>query len=225
MDSTHMTRSVIPAATLWLWAAASAQGNLIVNWSFENNLAGNSSVYNFDNEQYNAWMSDSTAFGDAQEIDIIRTGSSYGDAPVDGDWKIGIAAREEGVQDAFSLTLSASLVAGDAYDLSFWAQSFEHGAYVDARISIGVSTSADAFGEWVFTTAPIGSAAWGMVSTTFTAPVQAQFLTVRIDLPDDWANDESWAYIDAFTLAGVPAPGAGAMLAALMLAGPRRRRA
>src|SRR5262245_20867910 len=89
-------------------SSADAQ-NLIINGSFETNTAGVTS-YNLSNAAFNATVGSATAFGTAEEIDLITFGSPYGSPPQDGSWKLAIHTQLNGTfYDAFSFNLSSSV--------------------------------------------------------------------------------------------------------------------
>src|SRR2546421_3599977 len=139
------------AVLLALCTARSAQADLILNGNFENNTAG-ATMFNMSNATYNATVANSTAFGTAQEIDLI-TGTDFGIAPQSGKWKLGIHTQVNPANfDAFSLTLASPLVTGDLYDLSFYATNSPTG-FQNAGpgpVEIGLSTSATSFGTLIF---------------------------------------------------------------------------
>ncbi len=207
--------SVAVLAALTLATAASGQ-NLIINGSFEDNTAGGT-MFNMDNATFNVTVDDATAFGDAQEIDLML-GAPFGLMPVDGDYKLAIHRQSGGPVDAFSFDLTGGLVAGNVYTIDFWAQAVTDFDSGNDPIEIGISGSASSFGTLVYTTAALSTNSWVNYTSTFTAPINADYLTVM-----NATGAGTWAHIDAFTL--VPAPGALALLSMGGLALTRRRRA
>src|SRR4051794_38380890 len=95
----------------WIGTAAcvtefsSPAQNLILNGDFEHNGA-TVTEYNLDNATFNAHVYHCTAFGTAQEIDLI-TGHPYGLPPQSGSWKLALHREYNGPNDAFSFNLSA----------------------------------------------------------------------------------------------------------------------
>src|SRR5262245_39265898 len=98
--------------TFWMTAASHAQ-NLILNGDFEFNTAGGT-FFNMNNAQFNGTVANATAFGTAEEIDLM-TGNPYGLPPAHGNWKLGIASESGGTYDAFSFSLSMPVMTGRAY--------------------------------------------------------------------------------------------------------------
>ena len=206
-------------STLGLFATAGHAQNLILNGSFEDNTAGGT-VFNMSNVEFNATVASATAFGDAEEIDLMDSSSGFGLAPVHGDFKLGIhRVSVEGGTDAFSFDLSSSIVAGTTYTIDFWADAettFDPGT---GPIEIGISSSATSFGTLVFTSGSLSTGTWSHFISDFVAPVSGDFLTV---LPS--TSEETWAHIDDFSLTIVPGPATAALLGLGGLLATRRRR-
>jgi hypothetical protein len=176
---------------LLAFCVVSPASNLILNGDFENNTAG-TTQFNLSNAAFNGFMPNVTAFGTAQEIDII-TGTDFGIAPESGNWKLGIHTQTGGPYDAFSMTLSSPMVAGNTYSLQFFA-ALESGLVAD--IEIGVSNSPTSFGTQIFTGIPTSSTAWTQFNTTFTAPISGSYITVEnLNLGD-------YSFVDNFSLSG-----------------------
>lgn len=220
--SRRMFMSWAAAASTLLSATASAGQELLLNGSFENHNAFDNE-YNMSNALFNAIVHDATAWGKASEIDLMTFGGGFGVDPIHGNWHIALHAQSKGPVDAFSFHLSKPIVAGASYDLSFWASgSFPSDG--DKPIEIGVSSLASSFGTLVFTSDPLQSKTWNQYTTTFIAPADGDYLTVRISgSPIDLAGESTtWAHLDNFSL--VPAPGALAACGILCLYRQRRRR-
>jgi MYXO-CTERM domain-containing protein len=194
-----------------------AAPNMVINGDFENNTAG-STQYNLPNVSFNALMANCTAFGDAEEIDIIDPSSPYGLPPVSGKWKIALHHVRNGTaDDALSFDLTAPIVMGTTYKLSFYAQSvldFDPGP---AAVEVGLSNSATAFGTLAYSGTP-STSAWTLLGTTFTASMNAQYLTMRAD-----ANNTVWNHVDAVSLEVVPEPSALGVVGLAGIAALRRR--
>ena len=99
--------------------AGVACGELLANGDFENNSAA-STLFNLTNADFAATMADATAFGTAEELDIV-TGLDFGSAPISGDWKVGLHSQDDGDFDAFSLDLVQPVSSGTPLTLSFFA--------------------------------------------------------------------------------------------------------
>lgn len=187
--------SVLAASTAFV---LSSNANLILNGSFEQNNASDTQ-YNMTNALFNSTVSNVTAFGNAEEIDLIQ-GNPYGLAPTDGRWKLAIHRRfaPDGPVDAFALHLSSPVIAGQSYTLEFDAHaetSFDPGL---GPVEIGLSSSATSFGTLIFSTGNLSTTSWTRFTHSFVSPVNASYITVRV------GNTETWAHVDNFVL--VPEP-------------------
>ncbi|KAA3606756.1 MAG: hypothetical protein DWQ01_17215 [Planctomycetota bacterium] len=184
-----------------LAALASLSGGLagqemILNGDFENNSSSGCS-FNLSNTAFTAVMDDATAFGSASEIDLMQTGTcGYGTSPQSGMAKVGIgSAYGSTVVDAFSFHLSSPIVAGNDYQLSFWAHAIIEVWSPDVgTVEIGISSNPDDFGQQIYAGTP-SALNWKNLVTSFTAPVSGSYLTVR-----QQGNTISWNHIDNFSL-------------------------
>lgn len=184
-------------------AQADAQVNLIVNGDFENNTAA-TCEFNLTNSEFNAKMANVTAFGTAQEIDIMKGQCGVqGSVPQSGTTKIAIHTKsqaEGGAFDAFSFQLSQPLIAGATYTLQFYAQTVLQFDPDIAAVEVGLSNSDTSFGTLIFSGVP-STEGWTQFTHTFIAPFDATFLTVRNDL-----TKEVWNHLDNFSLAAPALP-------------------
>ncbi|MBI5708498.1 MAG: PEP-CTERM sorting domain-containing protein [Armatimonadetes bacterium] len=206
-------------STLLLVGSASiGSANMILNGDFESNSASGD-MYNLSNGGFTSTMSNTTGYGSGGELDIMTT-STYGFAPQSGSWKVGMAT---GIgTDAFSFDLSGSILNGTSYTLSFYAAATTAIRPGTGPVDIGISTSATSFGTQVYTTGTgISGSGWQYFTTTFTAGINASYLTVQCA---PTGGDISWIHVDNFSLTAVPEPGSLAVLGlgAFLLA--RRRR-
>jgi hypothetical protein len=210
------TTTLCIATTLLTTGAMAGWSNLVINGSFEDNSA-TATINNMSNDVASSTIQDFHAFGAGQEIDLMHGQSpEYGDPPVDGMWKIGIVGQNAGPGvDAFSLSLHSTLVAGQMYDLQFWAQG--ETTFVGlGSIEVGISAQQDSFGTLISSYAMID--AMLQFNTTFTATIDAAYLTVR------GTDQGGWSHLDAFSLTTVPGPSAVALLAFSATLRRRRRR-
>ncbi len=174
---------------------------LILNGNFEiTSFTG--CDFNQLNASFTAGMSNATGFGTAEEIDVMvsPTGCAFMLAPTSGSVKIGITSVSAGgIVDAFSFDLSAPLVSGEAYTLNFDAIAYAQGFAPDTGdVQIGVSTVPNAFGTLVYSATPLGIN-WQSFGTTFVAPNNGQYLTVRQVNAGD-----IWNHLDSFSLTPTP---------------------
>ena len=193
MDKMRLLTAVVPLA---LTAPPLQAQNLIINGDFEINTASGCD-FNLNNSLFNATVSNATAFGTAEEIDVMKdpAGCGFGSPPQSGDTKLAVHTQSAGgAFDAFSLELSAPVIAGQAYLLQFYAESVLDFDPNIAAVEVGLSNSATSFGTLIFSGTP-GTGSWTMFSHTFTAPVGGTHLTVRPQL-----DAEVWNHIDNFSL-------------------------
>lgn len=215
-----MKRTLVAAFGLVavIGVARADAASIILNGDFENNTAPGT-LFNMGNAQVDATVADVTAFGTAQEIDLV-TGLAFGIAPQSGNWKLGMHTQDLGAFDAFSFDLSANVVSGQSYTLSFWAAQSPG---LLSGVEIGLSSSATSFGTLIFTANPTSPQAWDQFIHAFVAPVDASFLTVR----SSFASGR-YVFVDNFSLeAGqqvVPEPATLLMLGAGLAASRLRRK-
>ncbi|QDU65010.1 hypothetical protein [Engelhardtia mirabilis] len=194
----HSRIALAVLAVLSSSATTSAQ-NLVLNGSFENNTS-TSCKWNPPNAEFNSLMADVTAFGTASEIDIMQGQCLYGSPPQDGAYKIGLASNTFTQEnDALALHLSSPLVQCKSYELEILAQAvvetFSPGV---GPVQVGVSNDPNDFGTLVYS-AIADTTGWTELGTTFVAPTNAQYLTLRQPL-----TTKSWSHIDNVSLVPVP---------------------
>lgn len=193
-------RPLTPLRPLFLAAlmacGLSAQ-NFVVNGSFENVRTGGCQ-FNLQNDVFTASVDNATAFGAADELDLLRNaqGCAYGSTAINGITKVGLHTRiVSGPTDAFSLSLTAPLEVGGSYSLSFYVEpEFQFDPDLGA-VEIGLSNDESSFGTKIFSGSGSPAGVWTKLSHTFVAPVAATFLTVRNDF-----RQKSWNFVDDFVL-------------------------
>ncbi len=168
------------------------RANLIVNGDLEI-YAGDDCDDNLPNTSFTSLMANATAFGAADELDVYKAGC-FGLPPVSGERKVAMNGQHYGAMDAFSLDLSPPVVAGTTYTMSFWVYSDSTWTPNLGHIEIGLSDTETIAGTLVYAGSSTGFDVWEQFTTTFTAPVDANFLTVA------QAELDAWTHVDAFSL-------------------------
>lgn len=183
------------ALCFW-FAFKPVQAQTFLNGSFEKHPATEDEI-NLSNSAYTAMMENSYAFGDCPvtggpgNMDIITSPEYCGGGAEHGDWYV---AFTQGGTDAISLTLSATLVAGNEYTMSF----YNKGCYSNPQpFEIGLSATEDEFGTLIFT-APLATEVWTKHTFTFTAPIDGLYITVQLGGPSDCYK--YWAMVDHFEM-------------------------
>jgi len=207
MNATPFSCRALVMAT-WLISFAissplSAQ-NLVLNGSFEK-TSYPGCHFNEPDSAFNAGMQDCQAFsttiglGLGGEICVMKgSACTYGLPAPSGSVKLGISAYGPTamLQDQFSMTLSAPVIAGQAYALSFQAMGVITGFSPElSAVEVGISDDPGDFGSLVFSGTP-GLTSWTGFSHEFLAPISGGYLTVR-QRP---GASVSWNQIDDFTL-------------------------
>lgn len=163
-----------------------------LNGSFETTTASMACNYNLGNGTFNSLMSNSFAYGTGNEIDILVNGCFTTGIP-DGVRAIGLAAT----YDQVSLELSAPLVAGNSYTISFWTYG-----QTDFRplgnLELGLSTVNNAFGTSIGVANTVAMT-WTNHSITFIAPNNGTHITVR-NAQDGIIH---WNHVDHFEFVSV----------------------
>lgn len=177
---------------LFLMASALAQPTFL-NGGFETNTSS-SCNYNISNATFNSLMANTVAYGMDQELDIMDF-CFYG-TPHSGNWLVSLANGDgaAGTGDAFTMQLSAPLVAGTSYTLSYWDRGFNVSGCCPpgGRLQIGLSTVAGATGTVIYTSPFPTTNVWNNRVFTFSAPNNGQFISVMI-------LDTRWTHVDDFT--------------------------
>ena len=178
-----------------LWFALLHPGNVLLgqtflNGDFEINTAS-VDVINPGNTTFNNTMSDVEAFGPAGNVDIV-TSASYTGGPQSGSWFIGI---HETVEDQVTLKLSAPLVSGSSYSITFWDKKFA--GHPTIPFDIGLSTSATSLGTTIYTTpSPAINGTWTQRTFAFVAPNNGQYISVNIpSLANNYVQVDNFSII------------------------------
>lgn len=177
-------------------ALAGAQDFL--NGSFEDN--GKLCLINTNTSVFNANVKNTHSFGSFRKPDIASSDCGFGSAK-EGNWFVGLATNIQGGvrSEAISMKLSAELVQGNQYSLSFWARSRSYASNLELGVSANDSTGGKSF--YTVAASAIGND-WTQFTLRFTAPVSGQFITIRALNP----NTNSGVWIDGFHLSAVFQP-------------------
>jgi hypothetical protein len=166
---------------------------MIINGSFETNSASGT-IYNLNNATFNGVVNNATAFGSAQEIDLITVGG-LGLSPQHGSWKLALHRQVPGANDAFSFNLSSGIVMNQQYRLSYYSYG-----YVPGNLNVGYSSNPLSFGTLIATSnEPNGP--WTNHTYDFVATSNASYITVEAGSISD-----GWIHVDNFSLEAVPEP-------------------
>ncbi|MEP7264578.1 MAG: hypothetical protein ABI772_08770, partial [Bacteroidota bacterium] len=146
---------------------------IFTNGSFEITNSPQICNFNLSNANFNTLMPYVTAYGLGEEADILIAGCVVPTIP-DGIFCVGLAHFP---QDEIALNMSAPMIIGHQYTISFWAFS-DTSLRVQGDIEIGVSNSNTSFGTHIYTAATIPDT-WVQYTVSFNSPVTGSFLTVR----------------------------------------------
>jgi hypothetical protein len=180
--------------------------SLLVNGDFETSLFNpGACLFNWPNAGITANVPGITAYGAANEIDYTTAPNAcgFGLSPQGGVAKICIhrkAPQFGAVTDEFSIAISGGVVAGTAYTLTFYATSMPVPDPDIGSVDIGLSSNASDFGTPIYTSPPPSTTSWTLMSTTFQAPANASYLTVRVSL-----GVTAMIHLDTFSLEPVGA--------------------
>lgn len=176
----------------------SASSQYILNGDFEfNNAPQEENQWNLTNAQFNAMVPDCFSFGQPgwANLDLITNGvgqyAESGGSAHSGDWFIGMQGT-----DRLALRLSEPLTLGQNYQLSY------HDRAVPRRcatgFSFGLSTTPNSMGTYIHNSSyshwPV-EGVWKLRVFSFTAPLAAEFITVRI-----FDEVGCWQHVDDFCL-------------------------
>lgn len=173
-----------------LLMAQSIRSQNFLNGDFENNTAVVDQI-NVSNAAFNGFMANTIAFGPSGNMDIIQS-NTYCGFRQSGCWYIGFTGL---ANDAISMRLSAPLVAGTTYNISFWEKACTPFSCGPLPMEIGLSTVNNAFGTNIFTSPLSISGVWTQRTFAFVAPNNGQFITVRMTA----GTGCNWVQMDNFS--------------------------
>ncbi|MBK7851445.1 MAG: T9SS type A sorting domain-containing protein [Bacteroidetes bacterium] len=171
---------------------STSHSQTIINGSFETNSAV-SDLINLTNASFNATCSNVFAFGTYGDIDLVKS-STYCGGPQNGNWYIALTGNGT---DAFSLKLSAPLVQGTSYLLSFYDHSCGSPYSIGpCPVEIGISGVNNNFGSLIYTAPLPIIGVWTKRTVLFTAPSNANYLTVQLQ----GGALQNWTQLDNFEI-------------------------
>ncbi len=162
-----------------------------LNGDFEHTSA-NSDQINMSNDDCNKKVRDVHSFGSYGDVDIIRSSAYGGSGAQNGTWYLGLTG---GGTDIVALTLTAPLVAGKVYSISYYDRKTS--GYVVSPIQIGVSLTNDNVGTIVHTAKELAVLnTWTQRTFTFTAPNNGQYITIQMQSGgiQDWVNVDNFVF-------------------------------
>ncbi len=184
--------------------------NIVFNGSFEDNIA-TGTMFNLSNANLTSTVAHVTGVGTAQEIDLV-TGSGWGVAPADGNWKLGLHRQVGDVLfDAFFIDLSTPVVAGQTYTLQVSQAAMD--GLPAGMLYYGVSDSLASLPASPWWGIQVATTNWMTLTMSSPAPANGSYLAVWLASPA-----EGYAFIDNISLddgrTGVPEPSAALLLLA-----------
>ncbi len=181
----------LPGINNFLHSQVFLNGNFEINTAF-------ACDYNLGNPTFTSKMSNAVAYGGGNECDIMST-CPYGTAQ-NGTWFVGIACSGGVVTDAFTMQLSAPLVAGTTYNMKFYDEADIACCPPGTPVIIGVSTVAGSGGTVVYTGPVPTGAVWNLRCFSFVAPNNGQYISVTT------AIALRWSHVDNFSFGACPLP-------------------
>lgn len=166
----------------------------ILNGSFES--ATGSCQLNITNARFNTLVTDGNAFGLADQLDVLNDSCSFGSAQ-HGRYFVGIATDTNKLVDGLALRLSAPLITGQNYTLSFYVRKDAN--YAATPYMLGYSSDSDRGGYVIKALEAPTDAAWQLKQVNFMALTAARFITIVTS-----GNTIGWTHIDNFSLTSVP---------------------
>ncbi len=175
-----------------LISCSSAFGQTFLNGDFEINTAGTDQI-NISNASFNGFMANTVAFGPSGNMDIINS-NTYCGFRQSGCWYVAFTGL---ANDAISMRLSAPLVTGTTYNMTFWDKACTPFSCGPLPMEIGVSTVNNAFGTNVYTAPLSTNGVWVQRIFSFVAPNNGQYITVRMNA----GSGCNWVQVDNFSFA------------------------
>lgn len=149
---------------------------------------------NVSNAFFTTNMSNSVGFGPGGSLDIMHTSCTWGPAQ-SGNYFVGFDFNSTNAShNAFSMQLSAPLVTGTSYTISF-ADKGDPCCIPPGPVEITLSTVNNAIGTVIFAGPSPTVGAWNLRTFTFNAPNNGQFITVRALSPGYWTQVDNFRFV------------------------------
>lgn len=193
--------SKIFALIIFLCFAERSSAQNFLNGDFENNSG--SCIVNGSNAQINANVSDVTAYGLGNEIDLMDNGCGYGTA-YNGNYFLCLANSSGSSPDAITLTLDVPLVSGTTYTICYYDRGWDQFGCCPpgVPIEVGVSSSPTSQGTIVYTSPVPTNNTWSQRVFSFVAPVSGgQYISFQAQ-----NNNTRWTHIDFIQMNACCAP-------------------
>ncbi len=193
--TTMMMRLLLLQTVLFI--SISSYSQKFLNGDFENTTA-TTDLINLSNNDVEKHLPHVTSFGSYGDVDIISSASYAGSGAQSKQWYIALTG---GSTDVIALELSAELIEGKQYSISFYDR--KQNSYSASAFQVGLSATNKSFGTVIYTS-PNGpvSDVWTNRVFTFTAPKNGKYITVQ--MPE--GSISTWAHIDNFTFTNVTCP-------------------
>lgn len=149
---------------------------------------------NVSNAFFTANMSNSFGFGPGGSLDIMHTSCPWGPAQ-NGSYFIGFDFNStHPSHNIFSMQLSAPLVTGATYTISF-ADKGDPCCTPPGPVEITLSTVNNALGTTIFVSPSPTVGVWNTRTFMFNAPNNGQFITVRALTPGYWTQVDNFRFV------------------------------
>lgn len=170
--------------------------NIILNPGFETNSLATGCYVNRTASFVNSSLSNITAFygGSSDGIDIGVSSPCYAGGANSGTTHIVMAGLSgPNMFESISFGLSTPIIAGQTYDLKFYAANSN--PIAGQSLSVGISSIANSFGSPAVIVPLNSTAAYTLYSASFTASIGGNYLTI-----EPTTLGQFWFGLDDFSL-------------------------
>lgn len=188
----------ITAIVAAILVTGTSYAQVFLNGDFENNTASacdynnTDPIFNMKVPNVVAFGGGATGAGNVGETDI-QTFNCFG-SPQSGSWCLGLASDTASTADAVALRLSADLIVGQSYRLTFYVFGNTTFGQTLSPLKVGLSAANNTFGTLLCTALP-DTMQWKQVICDFTATQPDRYVTVTLQ-----NGTNGWNQIDNFTL-------------------------